>query len=317
MSEGVLAAVDSRTQLVGKNRLEVLLFRLHNEQLYAMNVFKIQEVMSVPILTKLPESHPNILGVSHIRGHTIPVIDLGLAIGMQSLAKDPNAVLVIAEYYGTVQGFVVGSVERIVNIAWKEVHPPPHGVGKEHYLTATTKLEENIVEVIDVEKVLAEIVMPDISSATDVINREIDTKDFNVLVVDDSGFARRHVKSVLNQLDVQVTLANSGADALRLLKKEAHQDKIDVTKKYALMITDAEMPEMDGYTLTVECRSDPLIKDLRIILHTSLSGAFNESMVEKVGCDGFIPKLNPEAILRVTQDRIKEMIDAGINPLEA
>ncbi|MFG1491481.1 chemotaxis protein CheW, partial [Oceanospirillum sp. HFRX-1_2] len=154
---GVLASVDSRTQLVGENRLELLMFRLLTGQLFAINVFKIQEVMRLPALSNLPHHHPYVVGVTHLRGQTVTVINLSQAIGMPALQPTEESSLIVTEYNNSVQAFLVGGVDRIINMNWDEIMPPPRTTGRSHYLTAITRVEEKIVEIIDVEKVLAEI----------------------------------------------------------------------------------------------------------------------------------------------------------------
>lgn len=154
---GILDTVDQRTQLVGENRLEILMFRLVGRQLFAINVFKVQEVLQLPKLTLMPHRHPYVCGVVNLRGQTLPVIDLSQAIGMRPLVPGEQSTIIVTEYNRSVQAFLVGSVDRIINLNWESILPPPGGAGRQHYLTAITKVEEQIVEIIDVEKVLAEI----------------------------------------------------------------------------------------------------------------------------------------------------------------
>ncbi|ODN41433.1 chemotaxis protein [Piscirickettsia litoralis] len=307
---GVLDTVDARTQLVGKNRLESLLFRLGDDNIYSMNVFKIREVLQQQPLTHLPKSHPCVLGVMHTRGHAIPVIDLSREIGMKSLANDKNAVIVISEYYGHTQGFLVSSVERIINLEWNEIRLPPSGLGNSHYVTATLSFEDHTVQVIDVEKVLADIIEFEVDAGDIDVDENLADSEASILVVDDSTFARNHISRILSKLKINIVTCNSGAEAFVLLKKAAYEEGADINKLYPLVITDAEMPEMDGYTLTVKCREDPKLKDLYIILHTSLSGEFNKAMVEHVGCNGFIAKFDPAQTLKTAQDRFKSLKSA-------
>jgi len=153
----LLETVDQRTQLVGQNRLELLMFRLNGRQLFALNVFKIQEVVQVPAITELPHRHSVVRGVIHMRGHTIPVIDLSAAIAGRPIADLENANLIVTEYNRSVQAFLVGPVDRIVNLNWELVLPPPVGSGRQHFLTAITHVDDKIVEILDVERVLADI----------------------------------------------------------------------------------------------------------------------------------------------------------------
>ena len=127
---GILESVNSRTQLVGQNRLELLLFKLDGQQMYGINVFKVREVLPCPALTLVPKRNPVVRGIAHIRGGTISVMDLSLAIGKRELEDLARAFVIITEYNGRTQGFLVRSVERIVNLNWGAIHPPPKGAGR-------------------------------------------------------------------------------------------------------------------------------------------------------------------------------------------
>ncbi|MEL0037157.1 MAG: chemotaxis protein CheW, partial [Gammaproteobacteria bacterium] len=142
---GIMESVNLRTQMVGQNRLELLLFRLHGKQIYGINVFKVKEVLNCPKLNSLPHSHRVIKGVAHIRGVTSAIIDMSMAIGGPPITDTSSAFVIIAEYNKTITGFLVNSVERIINMKWSDILPPPNGAGKGSYLTAITKLEEEIV----------------------------------------------------------------------------------------------------------------------------------------------------------------------------
>lgn len=204
---GVLNSVDQRTNLVGENRLELLLFSLNSRQVFAINVFKVREVIKVPPLTKMPGSHHHITGVASLRGVSVPVIDLRSAIGFPpSRQEDQEQNLIITEYNRTVQGFLVGQVRNIVNTAWTEIQPPPKTAGRANYLTAITQIknedQQQIVEIIDVEKVLAEIIDYDVSISEGVLDEDLSAQMVgrNVLIVDDSSTARAQVKGTLSQL---------------------------------------------------------------------------------------------------------------------
>ncbi|MGF1710083.1 chemotaxis protein CheV [Vibrio kagoshimensis] len=311
---GVLNSVDQRTKLVGENRLELLLFSLNSRQLFAINVFKVKEVLKVPPLTRLPGAHHHITGVASLRGESVPVIDLRSAIGFPPSRDDSQEQnLIITEYNRSVQGFLVGQVRNIVNTAWTEIQPPPRTSGRNNYLTAITHIEEDkltkIVEIIDVEKVLAEIIEYDVSISEGILDSQLANEMIgrNVLIVDDSSTARNQVKGTLSQLGLNIIECRDGLEALNLLKSWCDAGK-NINEELLLMITDAEMPEMDGYKLTHEVRSDPRMQDLFITLNTSLSGSFNEAMVEKVGCDRFISKFQPDLLVQVAQDRLRQIL---------
>lgn len=302
---GVMDSVNQRTQLVGQNRLELLLFRLDGTQLYGINVFKVKEVLQCPKLTIMPKSSPVVRGVANIRGGTIPILDLAMATGRPGLADLKNSFVIITEYNTKVQGFLVRSVERIVNMNWEEIHPPPKGTGRDHYLTAVTRLDQQLVEIIDVEKVLAEVAPTSEAITAGVIDLETQSKAISkhVLIVDDSSVARKQVMRCLQSVGVEVTALNDGREALNYLRRLADDGKRP-EQELLMLISDIEMPEMDGYTLTAEIRADPRMQKLHILLHTSLSGVFNQAMVKKVGADDFLAKFRPDDLASRVAERI-------------
>ncbi|TNC91637.1 chemotaxis protein CheV [Thalassolituus sp.] len=308
---GVLSTVDARTQLVGQNRLELLLFHLGGSQYFAINVFKVQEVMRLPHLTKLPDCHPTVRGVCHVRGHSVPVVDLRQAIRMGKLGvDDEEANIIVTEYNMTVQAFLVGGVDRIVNMNWSEILPPPGGAGRQHYLTAITRIDDRIVEIIDVEKVLAEISPYNMQLEDDAFDRPLLDRvaGKKILIVDDSSVALGQMKQVLNPMGLEVIEAHNGLEAYQLLM-HWKAEGMNIDEELVMVITDAEMPEMDGYMLTTEIRRDPELKDIHVVLHTSLSGNFNKAMVEKVGCNGFLSKFKPHSLAEEVQRIIREKLD--------
>lgn len=306
---GVLSTVDARTQLVGQNRLELLLFSLGGSQRFAINVFKVQEVMTLPPLTEIPDRHEVVVGVTHLRGQTIPVVDLRRAIKMGTTKIDENSTIIVTEYNMTVQAFLVAGVERIVNMNWNEILPPPTGAGRQHYLTAITRLDDRIVEIIDVEKVLAEIHPYDGHIDEEIIDSDLvsQIKGKEILIADDSQVAINQVKGVLETLGISVVEAHNGLEAYQILESWKAEGK-DIANDVLMIITDAEMPEMDGYMLTTEIRRDPVFKEMFVVLHTSLSGNFNKAMVEKVGCDGFLSKFQPEQLAEEVQRIIRKKL---------
>lgn len=312
---GVLNSVDARTQLVGQNRLELLLFNLGGSQRFAINVFKVQEVLSLPKITEIPDSHDVVVGVTHLRGQTIPVFDLKRAIKMGKTIINDDSTIIVTEYNMTVQAFLVAGVERIVNMNWSEILPPPIGAGRSHYLTAITRLDDRIVEIIDVEKILAEITPYNIEISDEWIDDELAEliKGKQILIADDSKVALNQVSGVLTKLGIEVVETHNGLEAYQVLQSWKAEGK-DIENDVLMMITDAEMPEMDGYMLTTEVRKDPELKSMFIVLHTSLSGSFNKAMVEKVGCDGFLSKFQPEKLTKEVQRIIRKKL--GIEKLE-
>lgn len=305
---GVLDSVNQRTQLVGQNRLELLLFTLGASQCYGINVFKVKEVLQCPPLTQIPKRNPVVRGVAHIRGGTIPIMDLRLATGGRPQAEVEKCFVIITEYNGSTQGFLVKAVDRIINMNWGDIQPPPKGAGRENFLTAVTEVEGRLVEIIDVEKILA-----DVSPMSHEVSKELIEESRagggvrrHVLIVDDSAIARKQIQKVVESIGVDTTVAKDGREALTIVENMMAEGR-DPCQEFALVISDIEMPEMDGYTFTAKLRSYAETLNMYIILHTSLSGVFNQAMVKKVGADDFLAKFNPDGLASRVNARIKEL----------
>ena len=310
----LLDSIDQRTKLVGENRLELLMFRLRGRQLFAINVFKVQEVVKLPPLRAVPHSHPHVRGVAWLRGQTVPVIDLSAAIGSGALTDTTNANLIVAEYNRSVQAFLIGGVDRIINLNWDVILPPPKGTGRSHFLTAITKVEDQLVEILDVERVLADIIPYNTRVSEEVLDADLASearkRKLKILLADDSPTAVKQVQETLANIGVEVLFVQDGLQALKQLQHWA-RDGRKLSDEILMLITDAEMPEMDGYRLTAEVRKDPALKDLYVVLHTSLSGSFNKAMVEKVGCNDFLSKFQPDELAEVVQKRLRQVLGAG------
>lgn len=300
----ILDSVNQRTQLVGQNRLELLLFRLNGRQRFGINVFKVREVLQCPPLTVMPKLNSCIRGVAHIRGQTISVIDLSMAVGKRPIDDLSKCFIIISEYNRSIQGFLVHSVERIINMNWESILPPPKGAGRINYMTAVTEVDGELVEILDVERILNEIspVAADVSE--ELVQASVDhpTLGRPVLVADDSSVARKQVQRALEAIGVECVLAKDGREALNMLLEMTKNGPIK--DQVALVISDIEMPEMDGYTFTAEIRNNPNLKDLHVILHTSLSGVFNQAMVQKVGANNFIAKFQPDELAKAVQNAL-------------
>ena len=306
----ILDGINQRTQLVGKNRLELLMFRLGDGELYGINVFKVREVIRCPKLTTVHSSHAVVRGVANVRNHTLSVMDLGLAIKGPAVNEEDESYVIITEFNRSIQGFMVSSVEHIVNLKWEDIRLPPAGTDVDSYINAVTTINGKLVQLIDVEQVLTEVVgTPEMvsSSITEAINIEEDQVR-HILVVDDSKVARNQISSALKQIGVECTTFNNGVLALEQLQAWAKSD-IPINSRIAMVISDIEMPEMDGYTLTSEIRRDPCLKDLYVLLHSSLSGVFNETMVKKVGANRFVPKFSADELVKVILPIIEKTDD--------
>ena len=189
---------------------------------------------------------------------------------------------------------------------WEDILPPPKGAGREVYLTAVTRMDDALVEVIDVEKILAEVSPLKEDVAEEILSKNTRDRSTSrpILVVDDSSVARRQMIRCLTAIGLEVESRNDGKQALEYLRGLV-ADGSKVTDHVSMVISDVEMPEMDGYTLVARCKNDPALRDLYIMLHTSLSGIFNRAMVQKVGADDFMAKFSPDELA----ERVMEILD--------
>ncbi|MDH5378688.1 MAG: response regulator, partial [Gammaproteobacteria bacterium] len=181
---------------------------------------------------------------------------------------------------------------------WEEIAVPPAGAGKGHYLTAVTMEGNEIIEIIDVERVLHDVngAAGEAGIEDPVSFDALDVSECYVLVADDSAVARSQIKRTLDRLGVKYVLTKDGREALDTLERWVETDA-DELKKLALVISDVEMPVMDGYTLTTRIKNNPQLQRLKVLLHTSLSGVFDSSLTEKVAADGYLSKFDSDELV--------------------
>ncbi len=294
-----------------ENRLELLLFRLNSSQLFGINVLKIKEIISCPPLNHLPDSSPTIRGVAELRGRSLPVIDLAMAIGRPPLSDrdDNDNKIIVAEFNRSTQGFLISSVDRILVREWSDVLPPPKGVTG-GYITGVIKNDNQLVQIIDVERVLGEIIGVDLTASAE-LKLDDALRDYmqsrKLLIVDDSSVARTQTSRTLDQLDIDYLTARDGREALELMQ-ELTADVDDPLDILPMVISDIEMPEMDGYHLTEALKQDPKFKRLYILLHTSLDGQVNAEAAARVGANKVLTKFVPDALLKAVLDGLQQQM---------
>lgn len=308
-----LKGVDQRTSLAGMNRMELLLFTIKGTQLFGINVFKVREVIRTPPISPVPKADPRVVGVSDIRGNTMPMIDLAKALDLEPVPVDQysETLTIVTEFNSSIQGFLVEDVDRIVHLRWEDILAPPDSLQGVNYLTGITRARDQIVEIVDVEKVLSEVsgVADEVSDDLAVsVQATVSTEDYFVLGADDSTVARSKLKSILDSLGIKSKIVNNGKIALDLLKQWADEAEAGtgapVSERVFMVISDIEMPEMDGYTLTSSIRKDDRLKDLYVVLNSSLSGGFNDTLTDKVGANVFLSKWHGEELAKAIVERI-------------
>ncbi len=300
---------EERTRLAGTNKFEMLLFRLGEapgsgqRELFGINVFKVREVLVMPPVTELANTHANMMGVANIRGQLIPVINLPAVMGCD--AKRGLSILMVTEFGRTVQAFAVEDVREIVQLEWSQVLPAEDSHAG-HLITGIARLDgatqdTRLAQVLDVEQIL-KTVMPTVSEE---ITREVVgplmelPAGTSILVADDSAVARSVIELGLKAMGVSYVMTKNGKEAwerlLALHEAAAAQGK-SAKDLVAVVLTDLEMPEMDGFTLTRLIKQDPRFKNIPVVIHSSLTGSTNEAHVKSVGADAYVAKFAPREL---------------------
>ena len=302
----LLKKIDARTKLAGTNKLEILLFSLGVDQrtgrreTFGINVFKVREVMRTPEITKAPEMPASVEGMVSLRGQLVPVIDLARYTGV--ITQNKPEIMVVSEYNGHTQGFLVETVDTILRLDWSSMRVPPDILTAQMggLVTAVTELENGrLVMMLDVEKVLAETTGTGSSIDESVVFKSPKLTDKTVYFADDSIVARRQIEMTLDAMGVHHLHAINGKrawdDLLRLAQSAELQGK-HAKDMVQLILTDVEMPEMDGYMLTKMVKGDPRFSGIPVIMHSSLSGFSNQKLGQSVGVDGYVPKFEPHKL---------------------
>ena len=296
-----IAEIDQRTGLAGANKMELLMFHLGTEEVYGINVFKIREVMKMPAVTKIPDSDPRILGVVNLRGENIALVDLKQAIGLGSLERE-GAKLIITEYNENKQGFLVAGVDRIIRMSWERIQIPPQMIrsNQQGAVTAVTKLDDGrMVLILDVEKVLSELHPKSDEELFMGVDKVASLQGKKVLIADDSTVARKQITRTLERLGLNWEETITGKQALQRLRffANAAQESGQPLSNYVdVMLTDIEMPEMDGFSLTKHIREDSKLAGLPVLMHSSLSGDCNVEKGKSVGVTDFVTKFDPKVL---------------------
>jgi two-component system chemotaxis response regulator CheV len=321
----LLKNIDARTRLAGTNKLEILLFTLGEDhrsgrrETFGINVFKVREVMRTPAITAAPEMPAAVKGMVSLRGSLVPVVDLAKYAGIgEETARD---IMIVTEYNGHTQGFLVEAVDTILRLDWTQMRVPPdmlvaHMGG---LVTAVTELADNrLVMLLDVEKVLSETTHYDDDN---MIFKEIkpieNAENHLVVFADDSSVARKQIMQTLDTMGVRYISAVNGRKAWEELTKVA-DSAISSGRKacdvISLVLTDVEMPEMDGYILTRHIKSDPRFAGIPVVMHSSLSGMSNQQLGLSVGVDEYVPKFEPlrlsQTLRRLILGETKQIEDA-------
>ncbi|MES9899511.1 MAG: chemotaxis protein [Sedimenticola sp.] len=275
---------------------QMLMFKLWEGHTYGINVLKIREVIPYQPLDRVPGSHPTVIGLANLRGSKLPVIDLSAAIGLSSPGDEDlsQSSIIISEFNRSLQGFLVSKVDRIISIGWDAIKAVPKSAGRFNYITGVVKLEDMLMEVLDVERVLNEVAPPTDSTGHGVSLNEEQLQTLSeklVLVVDDSNMAQNQTSSTLGMIGIDNLSAGDGVEALEMMESLYREGRL-----VDMVISDIEMPRMDGYTLTRKIRNNPDFSDTYVLLHSSLAGAVSEENATASGADAMLTKFVTEEL---------------------
>jgi len=317
----LLKSIDERTRLAGTNRLEVLLFSLgrdpvtNREEVFGINVFKVKEVMHAPDITRAPDMPPGVEGMVCLRGDTIPVINLQAFCGID--AQEPPRILIVTEYNQHQQGFLVHAVDSIKRMAWADVKAPPAIMANRHggLVTAVSETDDHgLVMILDVEKVLADTAG---LYEDDHLFEEIQAdpeQSLTVLYADDSSIARSQIERTLRRVGYRGIGTENGRQAWEKLLQIAEEAELagqKVSDRIQLVLTDVEMPELDGYVLTRNIKEDPRFSDIPVVMHSSLTTDSNRLLGTNVGADAYVSKFQPLDLVKTMKDVIESKKSAS------
>ncbi|WP_019275156.1 chemotaxis protein [Vibrio coralliilyticus] len=276
----------------------MLMFTLtRSEQLFAIGTLKVREIVPYQPTTQIPYSHHHVIGTVTIRDKTIPVINMPAAIGFRPIQPEEydSCYLIVTDCLRTVVAFMVRSIEKIIECDWRSIEPSPQSAGSNVFVTGITRFEEQIVQMLDVELLLSKI-YPQYESTkipmlTDIERERL--KALSILLVDDSSIARKQLADALDSINISYQIRNNGIEALELMREEAERGK-----PIQLLVSDIEMPGLDGYELAFETQSEQQLSNTYIILHTSLSSEICVDRARQVGAHEALEKFNAGDLIK-------------------
>jgi len=312
--------MDDNSLKVGSNEMELVDFRILSntedgvyEGIYGINVAKVREIIRVPKLTELPGTPEYIEGIFDLRDVVIPVINLACWMGINPPeGLERNLRVIITEFNNVLIGFIVHEAKRIRRINWNDIEPATFssssGTLDGSKITGVTKIEgDNVLLILDLESVVQELGLyePDIE---DVSNGE-DEFSGVALILDDSATARKIVNEALTKMGFQVVEANDGQDGLEVLEDLYKKYGENIAENLKLILSDVEMPRMDGFHFAANVKKDGRFNDVPIIFNSSISDHFSEIRGKEAGAEAYLVKFQAgpfyEEVSRVVRAHMK------------
>jgi two-component system chemotaxis response regulator CheV len=286
-------------------KMQVLLFSLGTREVFGVNVFKVREVKRAPPIARSPNLPAGVEGVISLRGNIIPAVNLA-DLAHPGAHQCSNEAIMVTEFNGHVQACLLHEVDRIVRIDWSAVHPPAPMVNcARDLVTAVAELPGGQwVSMLDLEQVLGNVFGEAGSAADDMPDEAIPGGPYHVFFADDSAIARRRITQTLSGLGLRHQHAVHGREAWDRLKAAAaaaQAEGVPLRSRLHLILLDAEMPQLDGFTLVREVKADRRFEGIPVVLLSALATDANRLHGKAVGCDDYVCKFDPgrlESILR-------------------
>jgi len=293
--------MDDNSLKVGSNEMELVDFRIFKQEedsvyegIYGINVSKVREIIRVPFLTELPGTPEFIEGIFDLREVVIPVVNLAKWMGIiEPEDAKKNARVIITEFNNVLIGFIVHEAKRIRRISWSDIEPATfmnssNGLDA-NKITGVTKIEgDNVLLILDLESVVQDLGLYE--PETETAPTEIDTFTGLAMVLDDSTTARKIVKDALQKMGFNVVEAMDGEEGLKKLKElyDTYGEKLADTLK--IIISDVEMPQMDGFHFAAKVKEDERFKAVPIVFNSSISDHFSEGRGLDAGGEAYLVK---------------------------
>jgi len=265
----------------GTNELEIIEFFIDEvtpdgveRQYFGVNVAKVLEVVEAPKGLEGSEAavHPSFLGTIPLRDLILPVVDLSVWLDMER-SPAANEPIIVTEFNAMITGFLVSGVTQIHRVFWADVEPPSKYVSsmESNCITGTVKIKDRFVLMLDLEQILADL---DESGQTKAnLSSVVSEERYRALVADDSTSVRQLLENNFSQANFEVTMVRDGAEAWAILediKIKCASEGGSPLDYLNAVVSDVEMPQMDGYTLTRKVKADPVLKVLPVVLFSSL-----------------------------------------------
>ncbi len=306
---------------VGSNEMELVDFRIFKkdgdkvyEGIYGVNVVKVREIIKIPNITEIPNVPDFVEGIFDLRGVVIPVINLAKWMGIEVPEDiDIKPRVLIAEFNGMLIGFIVHEAKRIRRISWKDIESASFSMGNgvldKAQITGVTKIEnDEVLLILDLETIMEElgIYQPNI----DLEDNLIEQLGGSALIVDDSNTARKLMKEALIKMGMKPIEAKDGVDGLKKLEELYNVYGEGIKKELKIIISDVEMPQMDGFHFAAKLKEDERFKDIPLIFNSSISDHFSEMRGKEAGGEAYLTKFDaPEfysEISRVVKSHISK-----------